>query len=77
MPVVKNKIVDVVVMYFSCFFNKVVTWFIQILLHITSPFTICKHHIIQHLKLYSHICEHILNRVQIRWVFISLANQVL
>ena len=53
MPIVKYKVMDVIIVYFSCLLNEVVTWLIQILLHITPPFSIAKHHIIKLLKLCS------------------------
>ncbi len=76
-PVVKNKIVDVVVVNFPGFLNDAVAGFIQPGFHKAQPFAVSKLHVIECLQLHAHISYQGFWIVQSGKVFITLILQIL
>ena len=51
MPIVKYEVIDMVLVHLFCFLYKAVAGFIQIFIHESCPFRICKDNLIQGLQL--------------------------
>ncbi len=76
MPIIKHKVIYIVIVNLSCFLHKIITWLIQILHNITLPLRVRKLHIIKPLNLHTHIIEHSLWRCDI-YTIVPLTDEVL
>ena len=75
--IVKDKVVNIVIVDFAGFIQNGVTRLIQISLHKTPPLTLGKLHVIQRLQLLTHIGQHGLRVIQAGQIFIALVLQIL
>ena len=76
MPIIKDKIINIVVMKFSGTINQTVTGFIEVLIQEAQPLIICKNHIIQNFHLGLEISQKRLWGRQISKILVSLLAQV-
>ena len=76
-PVVKNKIVDVIVVDLTGFIDEAITRFVQIFFRKTRPFRIRKSYVVESLELGAHVGEHGGGCGQCTEVFVAVVLQVL
>ena len=77
MPIVKDKIVNVVIVNLAGFINQRISRLVQIFLHKPIPFLIGKRHIIKGLNLHPGIREQSFGSRNVLAVFIALVHQIL
>ena len=72
MPIIKHKVIDVITVYFLCFFNRAVALLVQIFLQKATPFRIGKNDIVECLQLVSRIAEQGVRRNKAGNIFVTL-----
>ena len=77
MPVIKYKVIDIVVMYLSGFIYQRVRGTIQVLLTEAFPFLVGKDHLVEALQLGTDIGQECRGGRKLRQVFVALSDQIL
>ena len=72
MSVIKNKIIDMIIVNLTSLVYQGISRFIQIFFHKPQPFLVREHHIVKVLNLYAGISQQRFGRRNIRTIFIAL-----
>ena len=76
MPVIKDKVIDIVIVQLSRPINQTFTGLVQIFIQKPRPLRICKHHMIKAFHLSTEIAQQSLRGSDIIQIFIALLPQI-